>query len=98
MHVNVFYLLVKEKRLRKADQELGIGLVAIGINIAIVASSIFEIMMRRCKIRRNEWVAMPDGCGGDAVAMQRTCKYARARAGMSTSAHGETASRCRGGR
>ena len=45
MHVNVFYLLVKEKRLRKADQELGIGLVAIGINIGIVASSIFEIIL-----------------------------------------------------
>ena len=45
MYVNVFYLLVKEKRLRRADQEMGINFVAIGINFGIVASSIFEIIL-----------------------------------------------------
>lgn len=45
MYVNTFYLLVKEKRLRKADQELGINLVAISINIGIVVSSVLEIIL-----------------------------------------------------
>lgn len=45
MYVNTFYLLVKEKRLRKADQELGINLVAISINVGIVVSSVLEIVL-----------------------------------------------------
>ena len=45
MYVNTFYLLVKESRLRPADQELGINLVAIAINVGIVVSSVLEIVL-----------------------------------------------------
>ena len=46
MYVNVFYLLVKDRRLaREEEQELAINLTAIGINVGIVLSSVLEIVL-----------------------------------------------------
>jgi len=45
MYVNVFFLLVEDKQLDAKDQELGINITAIFINVGIVAASLFEILM-----------------------------------------------------
>jgi hypothetical protein len=41
----VFYILVKDHSLGKKDQELGINLTAIGINVGIVISSVAELIL-----------------------------------------------------
>ncbi len=45
MYVNTFYLLLKDKELKTQDQELAINITSIFVNLGIVTSSLFEIII-----------------------------------------------------
>ncbi len=45
MYVNTFFGVIKKKTLRASDRELGINLIAIGVNFGIVLSAVIDIIL-----------------------------------------------------
>jgi battenin len=54
MYVNVFALLVEDVRIPTVDRELGINFVAIFVNVGIVAASLFEILLDKAIMPKND--------------------------------------------